>query len=258
MEGGPFDLDVQQFNPKLGLTWNILPNTTLRAAVFRTLKRTLITNQTVEPTQVAGFNQFFDEPTDGTDAWRYGIGLDQKLTNHLFVGVEMSRRELTFMGKDARTQFISNIEVDSSENLARAYFYWTPHPWFSLGPEYQYEQTRFGPELPLNRISQLETHRIGVGASLFHPSGFLATFKPTLVFQEGDFRDFPLGPLTFQDSEFLVIDGSIGYRLPRRFGIIEIEAKNLFDKRFDFQDTDPGNQSLAPKRLIAAKWTLSF
>src|SRR5438094_111102 len=38
-----------QFNPKFGITWNVLPNTTLRSAAFRAFKRTLITNQTLEP-----------------------------------------------------------------------------------------------------------------------------------------------------------------------------------------------------------------
>jgi len=65
--------DKDQFNPKFGITWNPLPNTTLRAAAFRTLKRTLITDQTIEPTQVAGVNQFFDD-NNATDAWRYGGG----------------------------------------------------------------------------------------------------------------------------------------------------------------------------------------
>lgn len=53
--------DQDQFNPKLGVTWALNTGTTLRAAAFRVLKRTLITDQTLEPTQVAGFNQFFDE-----------------------------------------------------------------------------------------------------------------------------------------------------------------------------------------------------
>ncbi|UCF95180.1 MAG: TonB-dependent receptor, partial [Desulfobacterales bacterium] len=51
--------DRDQFNPKFGLTWTPLPGTTLRAAGFRTLKRSLISRQTIEPSQVAGFNQFF-------------------------------------------------------------------------------------------------------------------------------------------------------------------------------------------------------
>ena len=61
-----------------------------RAAAFRVLKRTLITDQTLEPTQVAGFNQFFDD-LNGTDAWRYGGAIDQKFTKDLFGGVEFSK-----------------------------------------------------------------------------------------------------------------------------------------------------------------------
>src|SRR6185503_960947 len=83
----------EQFNPKFVLTWEPIPGTTLRAAAFRTLKRTLITNQTLEPTQVAGFNQFFDD-LNLTEAWRYGGAIDQKLTKNIFGGVEFSKRDL--------------------------------------------------------------------------------------------------------------------------------------------------------------------
>ena len=57
--------DKSQFNPKFGITWSPFSGTTVRAAAFRVLKRTLIVDQTLEPTQVAGFNQFFDD-FDGT------------------------------------------------------------------------------------------------------------------------------------------------------------------------------------------------
>ena len=39
------------FNPKFGITWNPFPATTVRAAAFKALKRTLITNQTLEPSK---------------------------------------------------------------------------------------------------------------------------------------------------------------------------------------------------------------
>jgi hypothetical protein len=45
----------------------------------------MINNQTIEPTQVAGFNQFFVD-AEGTDAWRYGIAMDQKFSKDLFAG----------------------------------------------------------------------------------------------------------------------------------------------------------------------------
>lgn len=73
-------------NPKVGFTWEFIPGTTLRAAAFRILKRTLINNQTLEPTQVAGFNQLFDD-ANLTESWRYGGAIDQKSTENIFGGV---------------------------------------------------------------------------------------------------------------------------------------------------------------------------
>ena len=71
-----------------------MPSTTLRAAAFRVLKRFFVTNQTLEPTQLAGFNQFFDD-LDGTDSTRYGFGLDQRFSPDLYGGFELSWRDLT-------------------------------------------------------------------------------------------------------------------------------------------------------------------
>ena len=85
---------TNQFNPKFGLVWNPFPSTTVRAAVFRVLKRTLITDQTLEPTQVAGFNQFFDD-INATKSWRYGVAIDQKFSLNVYGGVEFSKRDLT-------------------------------------------------------------------------------------------------------------------------------------------------------------------
>jgi hypothetical protein len=91
---GDEDINKDQVNPKFGITWTPFAGTTLRAAAFRVLKRTLITDQTLELTQVAGFNQFFDD-VDLTEAWRYGGAIDQKFMSSLFGGVEFSKRDLT-------------------------------------------------------------------------------------------------------------------------------------------------------------------
>ncbi|NOR05083.1 MAG: tetratricopeptide repeat protein [Deltaproteobacteria bacterium] len=123
-----------QFNPKAGLTWNIFPGTTLRAAGFRTLRRTLLSSQTIEPTHVAGFNQFFND-FEGTDAWRYGVGIDQRISAMVNAGSEVSRRDTEVPFVDyaggGRTK-----EVDWEEDLARIYLYWTPQRWLALSAEY--------------------------------------------------------------------------------------------------------------------------
>ena len=60
------------------------------------------------------------------------------------------------------------------------------------------------------------------------------------------------------EDSFWIMDAVIGYRLPKRSGIFTIEAKNLFDEHFRFQDINLGNPLIQPDRLILAKLTLSF
>jgi outer membrane receptor protein involved in Fe transport len=254
-EGGVMDRD--QFNPKFGLTWNPLSGTTVRAAVFRTLKRTLLTDQTIEPTQVAGFNQFFDDG-EATDAWRYGVAVDQKFSTKLYAGAEFSKRDLRGAGIHRRTAEISEGDLD--ENLGRGYIYWTPHRWLALSTEYQYERRKNPEELLIETFSRLETRKLLLGISFFHPSGFSAQMRPTYIVQDGKFQEGPPDNLKIvsKEDQFWVFDASISYRMPKRLGLITIEAKNLFDKSFKFQDTDPGNPRFQPKRLILARLTLAF
>ncbi|MEP6609789.1 MAG: tetratricopeptide repeat protein, partial [Burkholderiaceae bacterium] len=72
----PFGLARKRLNPKFGVIWRPVPTTTIRAAAFQSLKRPLINDQTIEPTQIAGFNQFYDD-FDGTTARRVGVAWDQ-------------------------------------------------------------------------------------------------------------------------------------------------------------------------------------
>ena len=79
-------IGLQKLNPKLGLTCQVQKTTTLRAAAFRTITRSLTSNQTIEPTQVSGFNQFYDDQI-GTKAVNYGLAADQVFTADLSAGM---------------------------------------------------------------------------------------------------------------------------------------------------------------------------
>ncbi len=260
-------IDENQFNPKFGVTWNPFSGTTLRAAVFRVFKRTLLTDQTVEPTQVAGFNQFFDD-ADATKSWCYGAAIDQKIYKNLYGGSEYSGRKL-----DVPFLFTTGLgppivdEVNWKEQLARAYLYWTPHPWFGLSAEYQYERLDREREFVAG-IRNVKTHRVPLGINFYHPSGFSAQLKATYINQEGKFQPQGAPPNTFfhGEDQLVILDASISYRLPKRYGFISVGAKNLFNKSFKFQDTDihlgQVNTALSPtiqqKRLVFGKFTLAF
>jgi len=257
-------IDRGQINPKIGLTWTLPSDTTIRAAAFRTLKRQLVSNQTIEPTQVAGFNQFFDD-ANGTDAWRYGVAVDQKFSPDLFTGVELSRRKLDVpfrmvtVSPSSPEPVTENKETDWEEDELRLYMYLTPLYWLAISAEYQYEDFKrspeyFGPE----DIERLKTRRLPLSLSLFSRNGLTTMLRATYVAQRGKFVD-PFSLATFEDSDhFWVVDASIRYRLSRRYGIVSVEARNLFDQKFKFQDTDATNPSIYPEQLIVARVTLAF
>jgi tetratricopeptide (TPR) repeat protein len=255
--GGPVVRDKDQFNPKFGITWEPIPGTTLRAAVFRTLKRTLITDQTLEPTQVAGFTQFFDD-TNATDAWRYGGAIDQKFTKDLFGGVEFSKRDLTVPITDlidpANPKY---LESDAKEYLGSAYLFWTPHPWLALRAEYIFE--RFTNEI-LTGIEpkELNTHRVPLGISFFHPSGLSAPLTVTYWNQDGKFLRIASGVVQPGGGNFWTVDAAINYRLPKRYGFITVGATNLFDQKFKFFNTDFNNPTIQPDRTFFARVTLAL
>jgi hypothetical protein len=204
---------------------------------------------------VAGFNQFFDD-LNGTEMWRYGIGIDQKFSSALFGGVEFSRREMEVPFTSVLTGEVR--EADWEEELARAYLYWAPLSLLALSAEYQFEQFEREPDFPgAEAILELETHRLPLGISLFHPSGFSARLKGTYIDQEGDFIG-PMGDIMPGYDQFWVFDASIGFRSPKRWGLITVDAKNLFDEEFKFQDMEFNNPLIYPERLILVRFTLAF
>jgi opacity protein-like surface antigen len=219
------------------------------------LKRTLITNQTLEPTQVAGFNQFYDDP-DATDIWRYGIGVDQKFSASLYGGAEYSQRDLEIQSFDLNTQ-TTNF-TDWKEKTGRAYLYWTPHKWVALNAEYIYEKFKQTPDFNLG-YETVKTNRVPLGANFYHPSGLSLMTKATYVDQSGEFSTQST-PFVFTsgDDQFWLVDAAVSYRLPQRYGLISIGAKNLFDKSFQYADTDFVNPAIQPGRMFYARITLSI
>jgi tetratricopeptide (TPR) repeat protein len=263
-EGGT--VDQSQVNPKVGLTWTLFPGTTLRSAVFRTLKRTLTTDQTLEPTQVAGFNQFFDD-AEGTNSWLYGIAADQNFTKNIYGGVEYSYRTMDVPFKSSK--FILPppappvVEIRKSywkERFVNLYLYWTPHKWLAFSAGYQYDRIDREKEF-IAGIGNLKTNRFPLGLNFYHPSGLSLQLQATYYDQEGKFvpQLSPLGAEgTFGSDQFWVVNAAINYRLPKRFGILTVGVKNLFDENFMYADTDPASPQIQPKRLVFARLTLAI
>jgi hypothetical protein len=122
------DLHISKLNPKPGMAWAISDRVGLRLAGFRTIKPPLLANRTIQPTQISGFNQFFDD-ANGTETWGYGVGVDVHLFPRLYGGLEVSRRVLSEpVGVDVQPSGAPGkfVREDRHEEFYRGYLYWTP------------------------------------------------------------------------------------------------------------------------------------
>jgi tetratricopeptide (TPR) repeat protein len=254
-----FPSDQSQANPKAGLTMNLTSSTTLRLSVVRVLEIPLIERQTLEPTQVAGFQQFFDDG-GGSSSWQEGAALDQKISTNLFGGMEYSYRRVGI--PTVQVTGVTTLTVHNQ--LGLAYLYWTPVSWLAANASYQYERrdTGVGYDASFAPLGlNMTTNRVPLGLNLFHPSGLFAKFNATYVSQRGIFEQHSTFSMTPGNSDFWLLDASLGYRLPKRLGIVSVEANNLLNRTFQYQQ-NPSTITVMPlyqpARVIFGKLTLLY
>jgi hypothetical protein len=246
-----------------------------RAAAFKATTSTQVFEQTIEPTQVAGFNQFYDD-VDGTKSTFAGTGIDIRLMRNVYVGAEAFWREIDdpiFLGDKIYLE-------DGDENNLRAYANWTASDNWVLGSEIMYDWFKRSEEVinaPRPRPRRVQTVSIPVSLRYFAPSGVFGGVSGTLVNQDVRRTVVTVGSegafevvRDEEDDTFFVLDAFVGYRFPRRAGVATIEVTNLLDSGFHFQDdnfrTSGATSALGivrapmylPERAVFARLTLSF
>lgn len=248
-------LERNPVNPKFGVIWDIDSATTLRAAAFRVVERTLIAGQTIEPTHVAGFNQFFYD-SGGTDSRRYGVALDRRLATNVAAGGEVSLRKLHVPAFDAATGRL--IDSDRQDRQLRVYLHSTPAKWVALTTQYQLERLSRDPEgNNEGLLARARTHRIVADSRLFARSGVFGRLRATFVDQDGRFQN-ALQVVEAGADRFWTLDASVGYRLPHQHGIAAVEVRNALDSTFRFQDSSPEEPTIVPARQVMARLTFAF
>ncbi len=266
---------TQKLNPKFGLQWDIIEFLRLRGAWFETTKSHLIAQQSLEPTQIAGFNQFFDD-VNGTRAQRMGIGLDANFSSKIYGGIEVSKRNLHVpllpVGSDQEHLQAQN------ERLYRAYLYWLPNTYLAIKSEFQLEKaTRHSDDKYLisstafdSEPVRIQTLSIPLSIEYFLPMGFFSNFTATFVKQNlirrndviTQQRRIPTDTYSGIDSFFL-LDANIGYRLPKRKGTLSLEGRNLLNEDFfyrniGFNQSEAISPRFIPERTFFIRMVLNF
>jgi len=216
-------------------------------------------SQTIEPTQVAGFNQFFDDSSAATsDA--FGIALDHHLTSRLFAGGSLMRRDIKFpfLFATGELEEATSDEAKWREDYARAYLNLALDDNWVLALAYQYEMQDYTEETAVNDASRIETQRVPLSLRYFSNSGLSAGFTVSHIDQKIQQFDSLTGIGENDQERFWIVDASLVYRLPKRYGFISLEVKNLLDEEFRYQEPDPNIVTLYPDRLFLVRLGLNF
>ena len=256
------DFEDDQFSPKFGLSAQATSKTVVRATAYTRLSPAIGRLQTLEPTQVAGFNQFFDDP-GGTNSRNYGVGLDQQISSRVFLGFSALRRDLEIPepvcdSPDPDFRCIGQIatgvvERNSDDWLGNLYVNGTVGKKLALSVDYAYEERDFDFTQVDNFGSFgnfVRTHRARPQVRFFFPMGFFAHVRASYYDQEADQFDPFLTPQNFTvESDFWIGDVAVGYRLPKRWGSVALDVLNLADREFDFYRSSL-EEDVVPARTV--------
>ncbi|EWY36550.1 hypothetical protein N825_26300, partial [Skermanella stibiiresistens SB22] len=257
LSGDRFDngvFDFHELNPKFGAQWRVNSNVRLRAAAFRNFKRLLIIDQTLEPTQIAGFDQFTDD-LNQSSGWVKGIGVDANLASggfgHLYGGAEYVRRDVdvpAVLQRDPPRLRTSERQEDE----VRSYLYWSANHNWAISAEFEWQDIENFNQF--SDIARLRTLTVPLQVRYFMGNGLFASLSTNLVHQQVEERLDPVFDET-RDS-FVTVDTALGYRLPARRGSISLEVLNIFDEDFHYQDLDAITNTTTRPRFIPARTIL--
>ena len=264
----PFDSAAQSrdaLDPKVGLVARVTPTTTLRGAYFETLGGAGNADlESIEPTQVAGFNQLFDDPI-ASRARGAGIGVDQKLAKWTYAGVQAAWRELDWpFGADSRPPLLpvdgtnAVFTLRAREHGLRAYLYQVINRTTTATLEYtaldhEDDNVETGDATDDHSL----THRVRLGLNYFHPRGWFAGVIGTWRYQ--DLENFEPAQDGVENGirDFWIWDANVGYQFPKRNGYIALTFANVFDQSFRYQPVGI-DQRFLPDFSVNMRLSLNF
>ena len=209
-------VEFSRFNPKLGVQWQITPRVLLRAAHIRTTKHQLAVEETIEPTQVAGFAQFFDD-FNRTQADMNAVALDLRPTDNTFGTISYSKRDI---------DFIESTTWIDEENFRAVFSALLSDEWTAqLGYVRQRDRTTTPSRF------DLITQSIPLTVTYHAANGFFGELNWTAFDQE----KHPSGGNTIQ-TRFHAVDLMAGYSWNRNKNRVRVGVNDLLDKIDVYED----------------------
>ncbi len=256
------DLRIQETRPKLGFSWGPSPGLQFRLASIQSMKGSNAKEQTLEPTQFAGFNQLFDDP-DATQSKQVAWGVDHAINRSLRWGAEISRRRLDEpLITSTRLPGCQGPVCQRLWTEAFNELHWNLllNPRWGVGGGLRFETQALSSGGAVSNVpSYTRTWQLPLQAGYFSEEGWSANGLARYVKQT--VRSSNGSTALIGHAKFWVVDSSFQWRATRT-STLYIDLKNIFDREFRFQDTyisgEPRVPLFEPRRTISARAVVRF
>ena len=249
--------DQTLISKKFGLQAQLTADTRFSMAYFESYRRPILNNQTLEPTTIAGFNQFYDDRV-GTTANNYAARLDVSVNPDFKIGFEAIERNMSV----PFATMIGSVPMGGQAPWSRQdigiYAYWLPRKDMSVSLSLIQDKFERDPSVPGVTLLNSKIQRMPLGINWFHPAGWVIRSQLQYVRQNGTFRTVGGGAPSARNDSFFIVDASLEYRFRRAQGGVTVGVLNLFDERFNYQDADINRQELAPERMAYVRISMGF
>jgi len=157
---------------------------------------------------------------------------------------------------------------DREEQLHRIYAYWTPMNRVAVSGEVVYDLYEADEGIVTefdNLPEKVETISLPISLRYFSPIGWFFGITATHVDQEVQRSDSLFVSQASGEDDFTVVDLAVGYRFPKRYGVVSLEVRNVGDETFNYQDDsyrefrdEPSIGPYLPETTGLLRATLSF
>lgn len=245
--------------PGIGLLWRPLDGVRFRAVATRTYQRPSLVTQTLAPTELAGFNQIYDdEDAPRTDT--FAVSVETAPSDGVRVGVEGRRRLLASERTEIDEADLDQLAQDSTrdareEDRLLGFAYWTPRENLAVSLAIAWERYRRQWRDSEDEPIHVTTVSAPLGFRYISPSGWFGGAEVTWLAQEIDSRvgdrdasDDDAGPL---------VDLELGYRPPGRRATTSFRFSNILGRDVSYLDESFRSSTVVEPRFLPER-TLLF
>lgn len=258
----PSIVGFDQIQPKFGIRHQVGDDILLRLAYTQSAGTDPETPLSLQPSQIAGFAQFFDDGISATNE-HISSAIDFLGTDLIRAQTQISWRESKIRVSNlAQTTFVlADYELFESSSVLSI----TPTSSLHGTVNVAYSRVQLGgsfiaPSAP-NVPELIETFSLPMKLSYFAPWGTAFTVTGTYVRQDLDIA--PFSTITSTSEDFVTFDLDVRHRLAAGRGEISVGIKNIFGANFRYQDLstllgDTSNSAFVDETLFTLSGTLRF